>query len=1552
MRSNSSNNCNKESGRSNSPPCNGSTTTNSTPKPNDSVEHCYHESIPTPTPPTPLRSPQVALLISGTSSGVGKTTITIGLMAAFAARGYNVQPFKCGPDFLDGMHHEAAVEAGSAEYQRNKIKKRDATGEERKEMKDEVEIDADAESSSLEDEKQAEIGRSNQTYKNKNVCCVNLDSWMMGSTDAMISSYQRHSIGADICIIEGCMGLHDSKDGTSEIGSTAHIAKLLNVPVVLIIDGSMMARSTAAMALGYTLLDENMRMGAVIVNKVGGRVHRQWIKESIEKEGEGDGRLKDVGTGRPVMFAGALPNDMAASMPERHLGLTMPSESDGKAPESRTSSSERYLKLAALVEENLDLEALLELGRTSIHITPQFTSPELSISLSYSTPSCRIGIAQDAAFCFYYRDNLHLLQLAGAQLIPFSPLTTPHLPSQLDGIYMGGGYPELHAAALERNVSLRRDIKSFSEAGGVIYAECGGMMYLADKIYIPHQDKDKDKKGQLESRNMCGVFPIAIRMTPHAKMYYAEVEFAAYGDGVSIFPKGGKCRGQRFHFSEVVEDNINKAIPSGKTNEKELERLPPPLLVTPLLPGAEPEYEGFSVRNTVASYFHLHFSSYREGKDKPSSSFRTHTAPTTIAEHFLQAAVTHSPHRKSYAVSFVSAATEIIFALGTKAEMALAGVTSVCDYPLEAQYAPRQIVCRSPMDASSMTSEEVEEAMKVLKSKRNSDGPPGHWLVDAKALATIQPKIAFVQNTCDICDASADDVLYALDRMEEEKKDSTNRSGNIDIIQVAPTTLEGTFEAIETIASALNVTDQGEEVILSYRSRLQRIESEVNKLHKTQPRPTVLSLEGLAPLCTGGHWLPDLKYASGCKDALGDKGGCAARIITWEEILTADPDILVLSPCSASPARTLSEIHLLASTSEFWKMRCVQRGHVYIFDHGCFSRSGPRLIEGVEMMAALFRNILPMEQDRSRLYEKWSKDALKYECRTEMKEDCNENCNDNDVSPATSHCTTELASRFRSCFKDRSNINIDVIENSSFVRDKKVVGALEFCHVTRCTIPGSELPFDRSAHCIIPVHRRKHKQLSLLLFGGESQNTTRLDDTWELHAPAHGWSALRGVCSVDKGTDKEACIPKLGTIPTWEKLTCGKVAGEDVPTPRSNHAMVACGEHILVFGGWSVDNMTPLSHCELLHSDTLCWTHCSTRGSIEPGPRGNPSLVYRRGSKSAVLFGGWNGIHALNDLWYLDMDVWQWHNISQERPKSDLWPTPRTDHTAVLWEASEEKEIMLVFGGNIEGVGPSSELWALGFSTGDGKSSRYILDWHQVKVTGPNPQARTSHTAAIVGKANSAKMIIVGGTNSERGTGPGSMLCDAWVLHLAADKHVTQTWIKLDWSGSGLDRCRHSMSAVDENTLIWWGGYDGAIAVDDGIGIWRGDLRIAGEIQPSTGTEQELISDQSGESEKHTILQERWAAEVPVREEDLPREVAEKASRSRLPGALYKAIHRHAVALNRDTYIDPASGYSVFSSVYLKRSPCCGNGCRHCPHGHVNVPGRKHKVCNDKDLDW
>jgi len=923
----------------------------------NNVHHRYH------------RCPSI-IMIAGTSSGVGKTTLTCGIMAALTRRGLNVAPFKVGPDFLDAMHHEASIEAavGAVNKKRNIEEKR---------------------------------RRKRKT--------INLDGWMMGGEPSVLDCFLRHCGGllkdatndgidndddddddeVDVCIIEGCMGLYDSKNGTSESGSSAQIAKIVNASVVLVIDAGMMARSVAPMALGYASYDEDVHVDAVIANKVGGKNHVQWIREAVEELNHRQRRRRctsrnnsddDNLVSTTITFAGGMVRDQSVTIPERHLGLIMPNEGNNDMQKSRT---DRLLRLADLVEEHINIDGILELGRCrGRELFERLSETTLSSSsILVRTPipiirhpkRCRIGVALDEAFCFYYADNLSLLRSMGAEVVPFSPIHDDHLPHQLDGLYIGGGYPELYGEALQSNESMRRHVQCFADAGGLIYAECGGMMYLTGGLYTGKKMEDS------KYSRMCGIFPDVIsRMTPHMKMHYAEIEFTKTN---SIFVPGQTCRGQKFHFSEILFDNDQKSDFSKRGDGSTPMKATPETVI-----GVQPEYVGLMYKNTVASYYHLHFASN-----------------PTIARELVRKTLEFSPLHNQTAISFVSAATEIIFAI--KAQSKLGGVTSLC-YPPEALCSPRRIVCRSKIDASSMTSEEVDAAMTVIKRRSevedagNDKYSSGLWNIDDDGIKKISPKVVFVQSTCDICDPMQDDVLMALKRtglLQEEN----NKSNGVKIIQVSPTTLEGVFSSINDVAIALGHSQNGVKLIKELRRRLFVVDAELSKQGENRRKPSVLSLEGLSPLCTGGNWLPDIKAAAGCQDALGEKGGTKARILTWHEVLSVNPDVLILSPCSSSPQRTLDELHLLSSEPSFWKLRCVQIGEVYIIDHNRFSRPGPRLVSGVEMLASLLRGIPPSLGAE----KEWENEILKYDCSVTNVDE-----------KGISHCTTELGDRFKFLF--------------------------------------------------------------------------------------------------------------------------------------------------------------------------------------------------------------------------------------------------------------------------------------------------------------------------------------------------------------------------------------------------------------------------------------------------------------------------------------------------------------------------------------------------------
>jgi cobyrinic acid a,c-diamide synthase len=324
----------------------------------------------------------------------------------------------------------------------------------------------------------------------------NLDAWMTGA-DGVLASFARGARGADLAVIEGVMGLFDGRSPTTLEGSGAELALLLGVPVVLVVDASGMARTAAAVVHGLATFVPGVRVAGVIFNRVGGDGHTRLLREAMAP------------LGIPVI--GGLSSRPDLAVPERHLGLV----SADYAPRLDTDA------LAAWAASALDLDALVALAAP----TPAPPPP-----LPRRGAPVRLGLARDAAFHFYYDDNLDLLEEAGATLVPFSPLTDTRLPD-VDGLYLGGGYPEEHAAALSANTTMRAALRAFP---GPIYAECGGLMYLGEA---------------LDGHPMCGVLPLRTKMTPTLRSFgYRDVVTTA----PTLFgPAGTSWRGHEFHHSEL-----------------------------------------------------------------------------------------------------------------------------------------------------------------------------------------------------------------------------------------------------------------------------------------------------------------------------------------------------------------------------------------------------------------------------------------------------------------------------------------------------------------------------------------------------------------------------------------------------------------------------------------------------------------------------------------------------------------------------------------------------------------------------------------------------------------------------------------------------------------------------------------------------------------------------------------------------------------------------------------------------------------------------------------
>jgi cobyrinic acid a,c-diamide synthase len=439
-----------------------------------------------------LRIPR--LIITGTHSGVGKTTVTLAILAALKARGRQVQPFKVGPDFIDPSHHAAVT------------------------------------------------GRPSR----------NLDGWML-EADVNRGIFTRAATDADLSIIEGMMGLFDGSSPVSEVGSTAELAKQLDAPVLLVVDGSAMARSAAAMVSGYANFDPALRVVGVLFNRISSDGHYRLLKEAVEQETD-------------VAVVGYLRPDQAVTITDRHLGLEMAME-QGK--------DQLYRRLGKAVVETIDLDRIEALALSSGELTATVSQP----AKKNNDRMVRIGVAQDQAFCFYYPDNLELLEAAGAELVKFSPLNDQVLPD-VDMLYLGGGYPELHGTALAGNVTMRSAIRQFAECGGTIYAECGGMMYLTQAI--------RDFDGT--SYEMVGLFPAeTVMQKSDLTLGYRTVELS---QDCILGASGTTVRGHEFHYSTLVSRGSLDYACALRDAREESKGL-----------------DGLVAGNALALYTHVHFAS-------------------------------------------------------------------------------------------------------------------------------------------------------------------------------------------------------------------------------------------------------------------------------------------------------------------------------------------------------------------------------------------------------------------------------------------------------------------------------------------------------------------------------------------------------------------------------------------------------------------------------------------------------------------------------------------------------------------------------------------------------------------------------------------------------------------------------------------------------------------------------------------------------------------------------------------------------------------------------
>ncbi|MFJ6081723.1 cobyrinate a,c-diamide synthase [Streptomyces sp. NPDC092369] len=462
------------------------------------------------------------LVIAAPSSGSGKTTVATGLMAALTARGLTVSPHKVGPDYIDPGYHALAT---------------------------------------------GRVGR-------------NLDAYLCGP-ELVGPLFAHGARGCDVAVVEGVMGMFDGAAGEGELASTAHVAKLLRAPVVLVVDASSQSRSVAALVHGFASWDPEVRVGGVILNKVASDRHEELLREALESAG--------------VPVLGVLRRVAQVDTPGRHLGLV-------PVAERRAEAVEAVAAMAAQVERGCDLEGLLALARGAGALScaawdaaaalASSPPPPLPVPSWGSAPDpapqtpeglkdegvhagrrqqVKVAVAGGSAFTFSYAEHTELLRAAGAEVVTFDPLHDEQLPEGTNGLVIGGGFPEVYASELSANEPLRKSVAALAETGAPIAAECAGLLYLCR---------------ELDGLPMCGVLDASARMTERLTLGYRDA--VAVSDSV-LAVAGTRMRGHEFHRT-VVEPGAGAVAAWGM-------RAPTRRL------------EGFVQDGVHASYLHTHWAS-------------------------------------------------------------------------------------------------------------------------------------------------------------------------------------------------------------------------------------------------------------------------------------------------------------------------------------------------------------------------------------------------------------------------------------------------------------------------------------------------------------------------------------------------------------------------------------------------------------------------------------------------------------------------------------------------------------------------------------------------------------------------------------------------------------------------------------------------------------------------------------------------------------------------------------------------------------------------------
>ena len=421
-------------------------------------------------------------LIAGTKSGIGKTTVSMGLMSCFS----DVSPFKIGPDYIDGKFHEYVT--------------------------------------------------GNKSY--------NLDFFLMGE-DGVRESFLKHH--KNFSIAEGVMGLYDGIDNSLDNGSSAHISRILNLPVILIVDGTGRSTSIAAEIMGYQNFDKRVNIIGVIINKISSEKTYEILKEAVEKYCK-------------IKCFGYIPKLENISLSSRHLGLVEAYEVQ--------NLKEKIEVLKNEFQKTIDIKAIYE----TAEINPHYKLKNIFSDFKDRYKNIKIGIAKDNAFSFYYNDNIEFLENLGAEIKYFSPLKDEKIPDDVDMLYFGGGYPENYAVELEKNISMINSIRDFYNKNGVIYGECGGFIYLSKKLII-----------------LDGKEYNFVNLTENIIEMKNRLDIGRFGYINTRYRENLCGKGHEFHYSRIKEEGKEK-------KEFKIER-----------PNGRKWECGYSSKNLLCGYPHIHF---------------------------------------------------------------------------------------------------------------------------------------------------------------------------------------------------------------------------------------------------------------------------------------------------------------------------------------------------------------------------------------------------------------------------------------------------------------------------------------------------------------------------------------------------------------------------------------------------------------------------------------------------------------------------------------------------------------------------------------------------------------------------------------------------------------------------------------------------------------------------------------------------------------------------------------------------------------------------------